>query len=604
MQAFLKLLRLLSEEEKKQGIKILFLVLILSVLETLGVASVMPFLAVLGNPDLIDSNATINSIYQTTSIIGIGSQEHFLAFLGLCSFFLIVLSAIYRTFTIYMLNDFIEMRRHTFSLRLFKSFLSRPYEFFIGRHSGELSKGVLSEVDELVNNIFLSVVFMISSSVVAIGILSLLIYSNPILAFCSGIVFGGCYALIFALLRKRAVSLGERMVSNNEKRFLATSEVFSGIKIIKLMRNEGAFLNIFKAPSHDFAKVQSLRRTMNQVPQYIVEALGFGGIIVIALVLLFLNGSDSTVIGEILPTLGLYAFASYRLQPALRYIFQGFISLKYGEKAIDNLVRDFYENDNYGFSDRGRVAGHLDIEKIELESVSYTYPEGEKSSIDSVDLILDKGRALGIVGKTGSGKSTLIDLVLGLLRPTSGRLIVNGTEINEDNLEAYQKSLGYVPQDIVLSDATIAENIAYGVRFEDIDTSRIRKVCQEAALTELIFASLPEGLNTVIGEKGIRLSGGERQRIGIARALYFSPKVLVLDEATSALDIQTEATIIKNMKTVGKDISLIVVAHRLSTIRNCDQIIVLEKGGVSELVKPDSLINKYSNNEFNIEWQS
>jgi len=314
------------------------------------------------------------------------------------------------------------------------------------------------------------------------------------------------------------------------------------------------------------------------VPYYLIEAIAFGGIILISIFMLTGNGDDNVALGGILPILGLYAFAAYRIKPAVQNIFQGFTGLRFGRATVDNLYADIYQ---------GNSTEQLPVQKplklrvkhsIALDNLTYTYPNAIKPALNDLNIVIPVGSSLGIVGSTGAGKTTFVDVILGLLRPELGAITIDGKPVGENILRAWQQSLGYVPQDIFLTDATVAENIALGVPMHKIDIDQVEHCASLAQVSEFILNELPYQYETLVGERGVRLSGGQRQRIGIARALYHNPEVLVFDEATSALDSITEKAVMEAIDALTQQKTIILIAHRLSTVRNCNQIVLLDQG--------------------------
>jgi ABC-type multidrug transport system fused ATPase/permease subunit len=574
-----KAIALLTPAEKKRGLLVLVLVMGMALLETAGVASVMPFLAVLGNPEMIQTNQVLNAVYKFGQRFGVETPDDFLMALGIGAFLLIVTSAVYKAITLYTMNRFIEMRRFSISSRLLETYLRQPYEFFLDRHSGDMSKTILSEVDQVIGGVFKPSYNMVAYSLVLVCVTALLMWVNPVLALLAAGLLGSLYALIFVGIRKRLTQLGAVLVEANKERFMAAGEVIGGIKDIKLLGRESSYLSRFKGHAEQFASTVAIQQTLNLVPKFAIEAVAFGGIIAIVLVLMIgAGGISGGGLGSILPIVGLYAFAAYRLQPALQAIFQGAASLRYGQKAVSNLYADaFPDVVPAHLPDRSPVALKLN-QSIGLEKLSYSYPNTNKPALMDLNLQIPVGSSLGIVGSTGAGKTTLVDLILGLLRPMEGAITVDGEPVTQETLRAWQRSLGYVPQDIFLTDTSIAENIALGIQIEQIDQAQVEKCAKMAQVHQFVSDELPKQYQTLVGERGVRLSGGQRQRIGIARALYHNPEVLVFDEATSALDTVTEKAVMEAIDGLAHQKTIILIAHRLSTVKNCDQIVLLERG--------------------------
>ncbi|MFV8836436.1 ABC transporter ATP-binding protein [Aquisalimonas sp. APHAB1-3] len=578
MTLFAKILALLTPKEKKRGALVMVMVIIMACLETAGVASLMPFLSVLGNPEVVQTNPVLATVYDT---FGFQSVDSFLLALGIAAFTLIVFSAAFRTITYYAMNRFIEMRRHSISKKLLETYLRQPYEFFLDRHSGDMAKSILSEVDQLVQNVFRPGMKMVAYGVVALALIILLIAVDPLISAGVAVVIGGTYGLIFLAVRGLLGRVGRRRREANRERFEAAGEALGGIKDIKLLGREHAYLKRFETPSTLQASAQATNQTLAQVPKFAIEAVAFGGMIVLSVALMVSHGgAGSDGLGNVLPILGLYAFAGYKMLPAAQHVYTGMAKLRFGRAAVDGIHHDLVNRSNLAELHKKFSQALQPKNSIELRKLSYSYPNQEKYALHNINLTIPVGSSLGIIGPSGSGKTTLVDVVLGLLEPTHGEIVVDGEPLNGNSLRAWQNALGYVPQDIFLTDSTVAENIALGVPPDQVDMAQVQRCSQMAQLDDFISSEMIDGYNTVVGERGVRLSGGQRQRIGVARALYHDPAVLVFDEATSALDNETEAALMEAVETLSKQKTVIMIAHRLSTIEKCDQILTLSQGGL------------------------
>lgn len=584
-QTFKKTLSLLSKQEKKRGLLVLMMVIIMAVFETLGVASIMPFLTVLGNPEAIETNPYLNTIY---SYFNFQSKQQFLIALGLFAFSLVLFSAAFRIATTYVINRYTQMRLHTLSERLLETYLRQPYSFFLGRNTGDMAKSILSEVNQLISNVLKPAMDGIAYIFVTIALISFLIINDPKLALIVGATIGGSYILIFLMIQKYIKKLGSQRLIANKTRFRTAAEALGGIKDIKLLGREHAYLMRFSPASKVFSINQATATTLSVIPRYILEAIGFGGIILLALTLM--TRADN--FGDVLPILGLYAFAGYKLLPAAQQIYNSLTKVRFGGAAVDDVYEDLHTRDT--LVEIQKVAGlPLSVDQsISFQNLSFFYENAEKPALKNLNFDIKKGSSIGLVGSTGAGKTTLVDLILGLLVPTEGEFKVDNTNIDEKNIRQWQKSLGYVPQDIYLVDASISENIALGIPAEKIDQIQVEKCAHLAQVHDFIIDELPQGYQTQVGERGVRLSGGQRQRIGIARALYHDPEVLVFDEATSALDNVTEKAVIEAVNILSHKKTIIMIAHRLSTVKNCDQIIYLEQGEIIDSGNYQELIER------------
>jgi len=337
------------------------------------------------------------------------------------------------------------------------------------------------------------------------------------------------------------------------------------------------YLDSFKKPSYEFSHYLSINQTLNDVPRFLVEVIAFGSLLAMAM---FALSNDGVDVGSLLPMLGLYALGALKLKPAINQIYSSLTDMKFGASAIDNIIKDLQnlqesieiQNDDKRLSLK---------ENIKLSNISFTYPNTSKSTLKNIDIDIKVNTTVGIIGTTGAGKSTLIDIILGLLYPTSGKIIVDDKILNSTNIRQWQNTIGYVPQSIFLADDTIANNIAFGIEKDNINMGQIIKISKMVQVHEFV-SMLENGYETIIGENGVRLSGGQRQRLGIARALYHNPDLLVLDEATSALDTATEAEVMKAIDNMNGSKTIIMIAHRLSTVERCDKIINIENGKIKE----------------------
>ena len=571
MNTYQKALALLTPHEKRRGALVLVLVIFMALLETAGVASILPFLAVLGNPQVVETNPVLTYLYAT---LGFQDVQRFLLALGIAAFGMVIIAAGFRVLTAYAMNRFISMRRHGLSERLLETYLRQPYAFFLNRHSGDLAKSILSEVDQVVGLVLGPAFHVIAASVVALALILMLVIIDPWLALGVGAVIGGMYLAVYLVVQGLLGRIGEDRTAANRERFTAAGEALGGIKDIKLLGREYAYLSRFRPPSIRFARHVATSTTLAEVPKYLIEAIGVGGILGLALVLMVTTDG----VGTVLPMLGLYAFAGYKLIPAAQRIYEGFARLRYGASAVDGVYQDLRHRTTLAEIHQAGLPAWTPKREIALDGLSYCYPNAAKPALTDINLTIPVGSAVGIVGGTGAGKTTLVDIILGLLRPTEGTMYIDGEPVTATNLRTWQNALGYVPQHIFLTDTSIAENIALGVPNAKINREAVERSARIAQIHEFIVNELPQGYDTLVGERGVRLSGGQRQRIGIARALYHDADVIVFDEATSALDNLTESEVMAAIDALPGDKTVLMIAHRLSTVRRCDRIVVLDQG--------------------------
>ena len=419
-----KALSILTPYEKKRGILVLIIVIGMAFLETFGVVSVIPFLAVLGNPEILESNHTLNVIFKKSEVIGVKTPDHFLIVLGIAVFIVIILTATFRTLAQYAMIRFIQMRNYSISARLLEIYLRQPYSFFLNRHSGDISKSVLSEVGQLVSNVLQPSYFLIANILVMIFICILLLLVSPWLALFSITIFGGLYLIVYLILSRYITNLGFIQVAANKDKFIVTNEVIGGIKNIKVLGRERSYLKRFQNLSRITASTKTTHQIINQIPHYIIEVIVFGTIITVTLWLLISSGGLSQgSFGQIIPILGLYAFAAYRLKPILAIIFQSISNLRYGRAVVENIYTDLHPENNLLHLPNQSPKPLKIKNQIELNHLYFTYPNASYPALKNMDFKIPIGTSLGIVGKTGAGKTTLVDVILGILTPTKGNIL-------------------------------------------------------------------------------------------------------------------------------------------------------------------------------------
>lgn len=572
-----KLLALLTPQEKRRLYLLFAAVVVMAALEVLSVASIMPFLSVASDPATVQENQYLAWVFNTFEFGGVNS---FLIFLGVGCLLALLLSNSFIILTSWAMERFVWNRTHSLSRRLLSSYLSRPYSFFLTRNTAELGKNILEEVTEVVARMLKPFLRGLAKTIVAVFILLFLVVVKPIIALVTAVVLGAAYGAIYGFVRNRLDDAGTERVDANSARFKVVNEALSGIKEIKLRGAENSFLGQYDGPSKRYAKHQTLYRVVRRVPRYVLEIFAFGAILIVAIYLL---GTGESV-QQIIPILGLYVFAGYRLMPALQQAFRGLASARYNIAALETLERDMHQVGSTSGGDE-REAGsagpqeRMDLrESLVMDDVTYTYPEADRPALRDVSVRVSHKSMVGFVGKTGSGKTTAIDLILGLLEPEGGEIRVDGTALDPGNLGAWQKSLGYVPQEIYLTDDTIARNIAFGVPDDEIDMGAVRRAADRAHIRGFVEEGLPAAWQSVVGERGTKLSGGQRQRIGIARALYHEPSLLVFDEATSALDRETEGKIMRTLYDLHRNHTVLMISHRLETVKRADKVVLLEDG--------------------------
>ncbi len=567
MKQFLEALQLLSLRERRQVYLLMPGIVIMACLEVLGIAAISPFLSLVTNPESIQSNGVLSWLYTTFKF---QNTQSFVVFMGLVALGLMVTSNLFSLFMNWILVRFAWLRNHSLSQRLLAQYLGKPYSFFLERNTSEMGKNILAEVQQVVNGLLVPGMLMLANLFVVLFILIFLIILNPLRALVVALALGSGYVIVYSLLQRRMARYGDESVQANKGRFQLANEALGGVKEIKLLGRENVFLGNFAKVSRLFSTRMALSEILSNSPRYVLDTIAFGTILTLMIVVYTQDPS------QVIPVVGVYAFAGYRLMPALQQIYRNITKARFHTSVLATVKHDL-EATEATFPDR---AERLKFEKgLELANISFKYPTAKTELLKNLSLTVKHNASVAFVGSTGSGKTTIVDILLGLLPPDQGQLLVDGDPINKENLRNWQANLGYVPQTIFLSDGTIAQNIAFGIAQDSLDINAVVKAATIANLHEFV-EMLPDGYNTVVGERGVRLSGGQRQRIGIARALYHDPSVLILDEATSALDNVTEEAVFQAIKNVMGKKTVIMIAHRISTVRECDTIFVLEHGHI------------------------
>ncbi|WP_282607900.1 ABC transporter ATP-binding protein [Pelagibius sp. Alg239-R121] len=564
---------LLNYHERRRAVQVFALMLLMALVETLGVASIMPFVLVLASPGVIESNSYFSFVYNT---LGFVSPDKFLILLGCATLSIFLFSMAVRAVTTYVLVRFTTMRLHTISCRLLSAYLRQPYSFFLGRNTADLGKSVLSEVNRVTSGILMPMLRLLSGAVVAIAILTLLLFLEPWLSLAVALVLGGAFTAVYMTSRQMLQKIGNDRVNANQLRFVLANEALSGIKELRLMGRVETYLQRFREPSERFARHQATSTLISDLPQFGIQALAFGGGLLTVIYLKATRGG----LEEALPLISLYALAGYRLMPAFQLIFSNLTKIRFAMPALEVLYEDMNTKEAQitEIEEKAKTSIVRLNGAVNLQRVSFSYPNMDRPAVYELNLAIPRGTSVAFVGSTGAGKSTVVDLILGLLQPSQGRILIDGQLLQGSNLRGWQKNIGYVPQATYLADDTVAANIAFGVTCANVDDKAVERAAKAAQIHDFIVNDLPQGYDTVVGERGVRLSGGQRQRLAIARALYHDPEVVIFDEATSALDNVTEAIVMEAIDALRGMKTVIIIAHRFSTIRHCHRIYVMESG--------------------------
>lgn len=582
LELFRALWSMFDRRERRNALILLMLMLGNGLLELVGIASVVPLIAVLSDPSVIQRNALLNRMYVA---LGYDSTVDFLFLLSFITFILTATRALFSMATSYATVRFAQERARKWSVSLLKIYLARTYSWFITRNTSELGKTILSETDGVVQHCLLPTLNLTSQSIVCIFILGLIIYAEPYTAATVSAIIGGIYGIVYFSSRRLFSRIGEDLHNSNSLRFTLVQEILGGIKEIKVARVERAYVGRFDKAARVRAKRSTQRQLLKDIPRSTLELVAIGGVLVFILILLWRSDSE---LRSILPTLALYVFAGTRLMPAMQRVFQDIVHLRSSAPTLLALRDELRYPE---ISSPAPAAKIVLKDAIDVRCVSYSFPESGKPALSNVSLRLPAHTITAIVGASGSGKSTLLDNLLGILTPQSGSILLDGRPLSLDNTGGWQSSIGYVPQQIFMLDDTISANIAFGRAPHDgsVDAA-IERAAKLAMIHEFICGELADGYDTRMGDRGIRLSGGQRQRVGIARALFHDPSVLVLDEATSALDPATEQQVVGGLIRLKQTQTIILVTHRIASVKLCDNIVLMNKGEVRAVGTYDELM--------------
>lgn len=584
----LSLLRdILTPRERIQAVGLACATVAAGTLEVAGIGSVVPFMTVVSDPAIAEGTGWVSVAYRRFDF---ATHTDAVVAAALLLLAVVTLNNAFNAALVRLISRWAWNLNHRLTVDLFGQYVNRPYSFFLGRNTATLNQKLLSEVMTAVSGVLIPTASVIARSLIALMIIGLLAWASPLLAVTVAVSFGTAYAAVYGLLRRGQRRRGEERFKLNGMRYRIAGEALGGIKDVKALGREDEFLRRFSIPSARFSAVASTNQVMTQVPRYVLETMAVATLVV--LVLLSVRGGQGVTEG--LPILSLFAFGAYRLMPSLNAIFASVVAIRFNVPALEALHAEWTTRRPRPVvgerPDRDRRSGEA---LLQLRSMSYRYPGAEVDALEQIQLEIERGAVVGFVGRTGAGKTTLFDILLGLLPPTSGEFLIDGEPASEESLNAWRKRCGYVPQDVFLADDTVTANVAFGVPESEVDHARVEAACHAAQIHNFVL-TLPERYDTIVGERGVRMSGGQRQRLGIARALYHEPEVLLFDEATSALDGVTESAVLETLDVVGAGKTVLVIAHRLSTVRACDVIHVLDEGRIVASGRYDDLLEAHA----------
>jgi ATP-binding cassette subfamily B protein len=561
----------LSRRRQRQFVLLFSLMLASAFAEVVSLGAVLPFIAILAAPDLVFKHAIVVRMAQDW---GITSSDQLVLPLTILFAMAALIAGAVRVLLLWVSMRFTFASGADISIEVYRRTLYQPYRVHVARNSSEVISGITNKVGGVVLGVLLPLMTLISSSMLLVAIMFALIVIDPQVALVATVGFGTSYGLITWLSRQRLHRNSRRVADEHTQVIKALQEGLGGIRDVLLDGTQPVYCDIYRRADQQLRRAQGENVFISQSPRFAMEALGMVLIAALAFGLSRQPGGVATA----LPVLGALALGAQRLLPALQQGYSAWASIAGSHASLADTVELLDQPLPAELVQPAPSPLHFH-DAIRFNAVRFRYTSDSPWVLDSLNLAIRKGVRVGLVGATGSGKSTTLDLLMGLLIPTEGELLVDGEPLQGDRVRAWQRTIAHVPQSIFLADTTVAENIAFGVPRDAIDLQRVKEAARQAQIADFI-ESRPEGYEAIVGERGIRLSGGQRQRIGIARALYKRASVLVFDEATSALDNVTEQSVMDAIEGLNRDLTILLIAHRLTTVRRCDTIIELEHGRV------------------------
>ncbi|MDB5492268.1 MAG: Lipid export ATP-binding/permease protein MsbA [Micavibrio sp.] len=567
-----KLGRLLDVEDRRSFTIFIAISFLAGVIEVIGIGSIMPFIGVLMQPDIIKTNHILAAMYDRLQF---EDTRQFLVVMGCATLCMIALGGIVNIFNVRYQLRVTHRIGHKWAVRLFSTYLHQPYKFYLKTNTNTMKSTILSEVDRVVSSVLVPVAVIISKTMVISILLLLLMFVNPVITALLVLITGGIYASLLFYFRNKMRIRGRDAVRQNAIRFKTTSEAFASIRDIKLHDNAGFFEGEFSRASEKYTTSQAYSLYHGQVPRFIIETAGFVILITLVLYLIVSGGKN---VSDVIPLIALFAASGYKVLPAAQNLYSSFNSIRFNSAGLD------FVSEGMSLPVQAQDEGGARLpfsSEIRVDGVTFTYDDRTAPTLNEVSALIRKNNLVGVVGPTGAGKSTFIDILIGLLSPQSGAVLVDGGALNDSTIKSWQRQIGYVPQQIHLLTGSIGSNIAFGKSANHADPAKIADAAQKAHIDSFI-ATLPDGYETDVGEHGDRLSGGQRQRIGIARALYRDPEILVLDEPTSALDAETARNLILTLKVLSQKKTVIIITHQAETLEHCDQVLMVEDGRIRQ----------------------
>jgi ATP-binding cassette, subfamily B, bacterial PglK len=560
--------------------------IISSVIEVFGIGIIGPFIGLVSNPELIHKYPLLDQTYR---FFGFSQVNQFIAFIGLLVVIIFCIKSCVSWYIQSGIFKFSYLQKEKLTIKLMHSYMEAPYTLYIGKNSAQIIQNVITQTRKFSDSILNPLLVSISNVVTILAISALLCLVNP-LAVLSILFITIPLFFLLSRFKGKVKTWGKELYEADQGMIRGINHGLGGFKETRVIGCENFFIQETTRQAHRYAEASIKFYAFKLLPRFMIEALLIIFVVCFTSISLLVSGN----IDQLTPTLSVFALASIRLIPSFTNLTSGISTIRNSTHALQQIYLDLKEfegtqSKSYSYQttssewqgDGGKQnqTEALTFEsKVVLENVAYRYPQAASNALNSISLIISKGQSIALIGRSGAGKTTLVDVILGLLEPQTGDIQIDGTSIYQ-NLRAWQNLIGYIPQSIFLIDDTLERNIAFGVADHEIDPLRLERAIRAAQLSEVV-ANLPDGVKTRVGERGVMLSGGQRQRVGIARALYHEREILVLDEATSALDNETENLVTEAIKSLSGLKTMIIIAHRLTTVEHCDRIYVMDRGGI------------------------
>ena len=592
-----QIFQIFSLLEKKQQKKIIYLqilILLTSCMEVISLFAIAPFISILADFDLIYKEGYISDIYN---YFDFQSPKNFLFVFALFFLSILLISSLIHMLTIWIVSTNSIKMGTTLGNRLFSFYLNQEWLFHVKSNSAQLINKIAQESDRITLGIIQPAMMINAKIAVSFFLIIAMIIYNPLVALIVGIILGISYLLIFSYVKNTVLKNGKIVSQTQESRYKLMSEGFGGVKEVLISGRQNFFSNSFENNSNHWADAVGKNQAIGQLPRYIVELIAFS--IIVGFVVYLTSKQNENNFNAIFPVLSIYALGGIKLLPAFQAIFSHLTAIKANIHAYENIKENLIEAKKQAFKKPIIISETKPLEmefnnELKFKNVNFKYLDDEQKNsfnLTNLNFSIKKKHTIGIVGRSGSGKSTIIDLIAGLILPDSGEILIDNKMIDENNKIFWQKNISLVSQSIYLADTSIKENIAFGIPFHEIDNEKIRSTVEMSQLTDFVN-QLPNGIDTIIGERGVQLSGGQRQRIGIARSLYADSNLIIFDEATSSLDGLTEEAVIKSINNIQNIKTVVIVAHRLASVKNCHIIYFIDKGKIVDSGTFDELINK------------